>query len=226
MNFTSKIVTVAIYRLLRIACKVDAHELDKIPLKGPYIIAINHTNFLEVPMIYTHLLPRKVIGIAKKETWKGGFLKWLANSWKGISVDREGYSIDTFRQSRKVLKDGCFLVIAPEGTRSQDGKLRMGKPGVISIALRSKVPIIPIAHFGGEHISKNLRSFRRTKFTFKVGTPIILHPEGKADQDNRKYFTDQLMYRLAELLPKEYRGVYGNLDNISKNEIIEVLWKK
>lgn len=202
---------------------MDAHELDKIPLKGPYIIAINHTNFLEVPMIYTHLLPRKVIGIAKKETWKGGFLKWLANSWEGISVDREGQTTETFRQSRKVLKEGYFLIIAPEGTRSQDGKLRIGKPGVVSIALRSKVPIIPVAHFGGKDIIKNLKSFKRTKFTFKIGAPIIFHPEGKAGQDKRKYFTDQLMYRLAELLPEEYRGVYSNLDNISKNEIIEVL---
>lgn len=223
MNLAGQIVTTVIYRILRIACKVDSHELDKIPLKGPYIIAINHTNFLEVPMTYTHLLPRKVIGIAKKETWRSGFLKWIANTWEGISVDREGYSIDTFRKSMKVLKNGCFLVIAPEGTRSHDGKLRMGKPGIISIALRSKVPIIPVVHFGGEHFGKNMKSFRRTKFTFKVGTPIILHPDCKADQDKRKYFTDQLMYRLAELLPEEYRGVYSDLENIRKEEIIEVL---
>ena len=223
MNLAGKVVTATIHILLRIICKVDAEQLDKIPLKGPYIIAMNHTNFLEVPMIYTHLLPRKVIGIAKKETWKGGFLKWMANTWEGISVDREGQTIDTFRQSRKVLKDGCFLIITPEGTRSHDGKLRIGKPGVISIALRSKVPIIPVVHFGGEHIGKNLKSFRRTKFTFKVGIPIILHPAGKTDHDKRKYFTDQLMYRLAELLPEENRGVYSNLENISKNEIIEIL---
>ena len=223
MNLAGKVVTATIHILLRIICKVDSKQLDKIPLKGPYIIAMNHTNFLEVPMIYTHLLPRKVIGIAKKETWKGGFLKWMANTWEAISVDREGYSIDTFRKSMKVLKNGCFLVIAPEGTRSHDGKLRMGKAGVISIALRSKVPIIPVVHFGGEHFGKNLKSFRRTKFTFKVGTPIILHPSEKADHDKRKYFTDQLMYRLAELLPEEYRGIYSNLENICKNEIIEVL---
>ncbi len=225
MSLIAIIVTSALHIILRILCKVDAQELDKIPLDGPYIIAINHTNFLEVPMIYTHLLPRKIIGIAKKETWRGGFLKWLANSWEAISVDREGYTIDTFRQSRKVLKDGCFLVIAPEGTRNKYGKLIMGKPGVIGIALRSKVPIIPVVHFGGEHLSKNIKSFRRTKFTFKVGTPFIPDPVGKADQDKRKYFTDQLMYRIAKLLPEENRGVYSNLENISTNEIKEILWE-
>ncbi|MDA3814138.1 MAG: hypothetical protein PF570_07790, partial [Candidatus Cloacimonetes bacterium] len=62
-----------------------------------------------------------------------------------------------------------------------------------------------------------------TKFTFKVGTPIIFHPEGKADQTKRKYFTDQLMYRIAELLPEVYRGVYSDLEKINRNEILEII---
>ncbi len=223
MNLSGKVAAIIIHAILRTICKVDSKEIKKIPIKGPYIIAVNHINFLEVPMIFTHLLPRKVVGIVKKETWKSGLIKWIATKWEAISVDREGQTTETFRQSKKVLRDGYFLIIAPEGTRSKDGKLRLGKPGVISIALRSKVPIIPVAHFGGKDIIKNLKSFKRTKFTFKVGTPIIFHPEGKVDQDKRKYFTDQLMYRLAELLPEENRGIYSNLKNISKDEIIEVL---
>ena len=219
MNLAGKLVTAAIYRILRIACKVDASEFDKIPLKGSYIIAMNHTNFLEVPMIYTHLLPRKVIGIAKKENRNGGFMKWLVNTWQGISVDREGYSISTFRQSKKVLKKGCFLVIAPEGTRNRNGKLQKGKSGVVTIALHSKVPIIPVVHFGGELIGKNLKSLRRTKFIFKVGKPFMLDPAGNVNHDKRKYFTDQLMYRLAELLPEKYRGIYHDLDNLKQDEI-------
>ncbi|MEA2097329.1 MAG: lysophospholipid acyltransferase family protein [Candidatus Cloacimonadota bacterium] len=223
MNLSGRITATIIHVILRTICKVDSKEFKKIPIKGPYIVAINHTNFLEVPMIFTHLLPRKVVGIVKKETWEGGLIKWIATKWEAISVDREGQTTETFRQSRKMLRDGYFLIIAPEGTRSKDGRLRLGKPGVISIALRSKVPIIPIAHYGGKDIIKNLKSFKRTKFTFKVGTPIIFHPEGKVDQNKRKYFTDQLMYRLAELLPEENRGVYSNLGNISKDEIIEVI---
>jgi 1-acyl-sn-glycerol-3-phosphate acyltransferase len=223
LKLSGKISASIIHIFLRTICKVDSHELRKIPLKGPYIVAINHTNFLEVPMIFTHLLPRKTIGIAKKETWKGGIRKWLATKWEAIPIDREGLTIETFRRSRKALNDGYFLIIAPEGTRNIDGKLLQGKPGVISIALRSKVPIIPIVHYGGEDIFKNLKSFKRTKFIFKVGTPIILHPCRKPDQDKRQYFTDQLMYRIAELLPEVYRGVYSDLDNLSKNEIIEIL---
>ena len=226
MDLAGKIATVIIHRLLRIICKVDAQDLNKIPPIGPYIIAMNHTNFLEVPMIYTHLLPRKAFGIVKKETWKGGLIKWMATKWEAISVDRESTTTETFRLSRSVLEDGNFLIIAPEGTRNKTGNLRLGKPGIISIALRSNVPIIPVVHFGGEDIIKNLKSFKRTKFTFKVGTPIILYPAGKIDHAKRKYFTDQLMYRLAELLPENNRGVYSDLRNICKNEIEVLKWKK
>ncbi len=222
MKLHGKAAAIVIRTILHLICKIDRKELKKIPQKGPFIVAMNHINFLEVPMIMVELFPRKIHGIAKKETWDNRIIGWVANSWEALSIDRDGSTAETFRQARKILEKGHFLLIAPEGTRSLDGKLHVGKPGVISIALHSKVPIIPVAHFGGEKVYKNLKTFKRTKFNFRVGTPIVLQPDGKADQNKRKYFTDQLMYRIAELLPEEYRGIYSNLDNISKNEILEI----
>jgi len=222
LKLHGKAATLVVRTILHLICKIDKEELKEIPQEGPFIVAMNHINFLEVPTIMVGLFPRNVHGIAKKETWNNKILGLVADSWESLSINREGSTTETFRQARRILEKGHFLLIAPEGTRSMDGKLRKGKPGVISIALRSKVPIIPIAHFGGEKIYKNLRSFKRTKFTIKVGTPFLLHPAGKADQEKRKYFTNQLMYRIAELLPEEYRGVYCDLENISKNEILEI----
>lgn len=46
------------------ACRIDDRELVKIPCKGPAIIMMNHTNFLEVPILYTYLLPRPIAGLA------------------------------------------------------------------------------------------------------------------------------------------------------------------
>lgn len=222
MKIAGKLAAKMIHAILRTICKVDSTEIDKIPMKGPFVIAINHTNFLEVPMIFTHLQPRTAVGIVKKETWNKGLTKFLAKHWNAIPVDREKQSTDTFRKARRVLKDGNFLIIAPEGTRNQTGILIEGKPGVISIALRSKVPIIPVAHFGGENIHKNLKKFKRTSFKFKVGIPIIFNPSGKVDSEKRKYLTDQVMYRIAELLPEQNRGVYSALENIKDDEILEI----
>ena len=222
MKITGKIAVKIIHTILRTICKVDSTEINKIPLNGPFVVAMNHTNFLEVPMIFTHLQPRTAVGIVKKETWHKGVTKWLATHWNAIPIDREGLSTDTFKKARRVLKDGNFVIIAPEGTRNKTGKLIPGKAGMISIALRSKVPIIPVAHFGGEDIYKNLKKLKRTNFKFKVGTPIIFQPQGIVDSEKRKYFTDQVMYRIAELLPKKYRGVFSEIENLSNDDILEI----
>jgi len=222
LKIAGKLAVKIIHTILRTICKVDSSEFNKIPFTGPFVIAMNHTNFLEVPMIFTHLQPRTAVGIVKKETWHKGFTKWLATHWNAIPVDREGLSTDTFKKARRVLKDGNFLIIAPEGTRNKTGVLIPGKAGIISIALRSKVPIIPVAHFGGENIHRNLKKIKRTNFTFKVGIPIIFNPKGKVDSIKRQEFTDQVMYRIAELLPEKYRGVYSELSNGSNKEILEI----
>ena len=61
-------VNLAIYLLLKAICKIDISDIGAIPGKGPLIIVTNHVTFLEVPILYPYLLPRKMIGITKRET--------------------------------------------------------------------------------------------------------------------------------------------------------------
>ena len=67
MKTASRIVTPVIRNLLRSFCRVDKEGLKKIPFRGPFIIVINHINFLEVPLIYSYLFPREIIGLVKTE---------------------------------------------------------------------------------------------------------------------------------------------------------------
>lgn len=212
MDFITRII----FGLLKIACRIDSREMDNIPLKGPAIIIFNHINFLEVPLLYTHLLPRHVYGIAKKETWKNPFFRFLANRWNGIPLDREGSPVEMFRTAGELLKkEEAMLVIAPEGTRSNDGKLRKGKPGVVLMAVHAGVPVIPVAHYGGEKFWDNIKRFRRTPFTIKVGDPFVFEAPEKMTKEKRRELTDFAMRKLAELLPEEYRGVYN--DPVAEN---------
>ena len=211
MTLAGKVSAVIIRAILYIICKIDASELKTIPRKGPYIVAMNHINFLEVPMIFTLLLPRKVHGIAKKETWDNKFIGWLATQWKSISVDRENISIGTFRKAKEYLARDRILIIAPEGTRSHDGKLAKAHPGIISMAVKSDVPIYPVVHFGGEKFWEYFRKLKRTPVTFKVGKPLRIKAGLKLNQKKRQEIIDQVMYQLAALLPEEYRGYYHDL---------------
>src|SRR4030042_2525273 len=97
MSLTYSIVTYSIKSLTRILCKVDDHELIKVPDQGPLIIASNHINFMEVPLLYTHLQPRNVTGFAKAETWKNPVMGYLFNMWEAIPLRRGQADSRAFR---------------------------------------------------------------------------------------------------------------------------------
>ncbi len=222
VKISGKIAALFIRRILHIICKVNYKELNKLPEKGPYIIAINHINFLEVPMIFVDLYPRKVHGVAKSQTWNNSFLGWLATKWEAIPINREGFTARTFRQVKEFLDLGRIVVIAPEGTRTGDGKLKEAHPGIITMAMQSNVPIIPVAHYGGELFWDRLMKLKRTSFTYKVGKPVILKKTALFKKLTRARQLEQLMYRLARLLPPEYRGFYSKLENINDKYVEEV----
>jgi 1-acyl-sn-glycerol-3-phosphate acyltransferase len=183
------------------------------------ILVVNHINFLEVPLIYTLLLPRKVCGIIKKETWDNWFLRILAKEWGAIPVNRETPGISTFKEAGKALKEKKILCIAPEGTRSGTGVLGKGQQGVVFLALKNRVPILIVAHYGVENFWYNIKRLKRTRVTFVVGKPFILESEMKITKNVYQEVTDQIMTRMAFILPERYRGVYGDTKIISDKYI-------
>jgi 1-acyl-sn-glycerol-3-phosphate acyltransferase len=194
-----------------IICRIEGEELTHVPMSGPLILAVNHINSLEVPLLLAHLQPRRMIGLAKIETWNNKFMAWLFNLWEAIPIRRGEADLDALRRCIIALSSGDILAVAPEGTRSYDGKLLLGQPGIVLIALHSGAPIIPIAHWGGEEIGKNIKRFKRTDFHIRVGKPFKLDANGKrVNSLVRREMADEVMYQIACLMPEEYRGRYRN----------------
>lgn len=202
--------TMAVIKVLvRALCHVHGTELARVPRRGPLILVANHVNFLEVPVVYTHLLPRRMTGLAKAETWNTplAFLFRLAGA---IPLRRGVGDAAAFRQALAALERGDLLAIAPEGTRSGDGRLRPAQPGVALLALHSRAPVLPLAYWGGEAFWRNLRRLRRTHFHIAVGQPFqVAAGPGPATQATRQAIADEIMTEIAALLPAEYRGVYA-----------------
>jgi 1-acyl-sn-glycerol-3-phosphate acyltransferase len=219
MNLTGRFITFIIKRLLKILCKVEGAKLESVPRQGPLLLVFNHINFLDIPLIYTLLLPRNICGIAKKETWNNWFLRILAKVWGAIPIDRETPSISTFREAGKALKEKKILCIAPEGTRSNTGVLAKGYQGVVFLALQNRAPILIVAHCGVENFWHNIKKLKRTRVTFVVGKPFMLVNETKITKNVRQEITDQIMARLASMLPEGYRGAYADLEIISDKYI-------
>jgi 1-acyl-sn-glycerol-3-phosphate acyltransferase len=212
MTLTYRVVFSMIKRLMRILCRVDDAQLARVPDQGPLLIVANHVNFLEVPLIYTHLQPRPLTGFAKVEAWDNPFIGALFSMGGAIPLYRGEADVLAFRQALKALEAGRILALAPEGTRSGHGRLQRGRSGAVLLALRSGAPLLPLVYYGGELFWHNLTRLRRTDFHTVVGQPFYLDAGGvKVTRQVRQQMIDEVMYQMAALLPPAYRGVYSDL---------------
>lgn len=209
--------------ILGIACRVDSRDLNKVPLKGPLIVYSNHTGSIEVPLVFVLLQPRAITGLAKIETWDNKFLGWLFTLWGAIPIRRGEADLEAIRKSLEHLKNGNILGISPEGTRNRNGRLLRAHPGIVSLALHSKAPLLPLAHWGSEMFSSNIKKLKRTDFCIRVGEPVLIDiNDEKPDKETRQRITDELMFQLAKIMPEEYRGEYSDLTKATQNYIRQI----
>ena len=205
---------VAIIRLLApLLVRFDGSEMAKIPRKGPFILAMNHVNFLDGPLLLARLFPRRVVSLAKKETWDNPLLGFAATSIGAIPITRGGADPAALRQVSKILEGGGFLYINPEGTRSRDGILRGGKAGVVAIAGRTGAPVIPLAFEGLENFGPSIRRLRRATAILHVGEAFeLVRHEGDSSKEAREGAVNETMRRIAALLPEAKRGAWTGRD--------------
>jgi 1-acyl-sn-glycerol-3-phosphate acyltransferase len=198
--------------LLFFLCKVDREALKAVPREGPMILVGNHINFLDAPVATTFMYPREIVSLVKEETFANPILRFLFKAWGSIPVKRGTADFSALGKAAKVLEQGQFFAIFPEGTRTTDGCLIKGHSGIVFLAMKSGAPILPIVHYGTENFPASFRKLRRTRITFNVGEPFKLnlgniHPK----REERQLITDEIMFRLARLLPEENRGYYSDL---------------
>jgi len=217
MSIAETVMAATVKRLSRMLCRVDDSQLGQVPAHGPLILAANHINFLDVPVVYSHLRPRHVTGFAKVETWGNPALGWAFTLAGAIPLHRGEADVGALRRGLKALQSGHILAVAPEGTRSNDGRLQRGHSGVVVMALLSGAPILPVAYYGQETLRKNLRRLQRTDFAIRVGRPFHIVTGGaKVTREVRQQITDEIMYQIAALLPPDYRGCYSDLSAASE----------
>ncbi len=218
MNSTGKFVAAAARLGLEAMCRIDKSQLYKIPMRGPLIAYSNHTGSVEVPIMLTQLLPRPVTGLAKIETWNNRFLGWIFNIWGAIPIRRGESDMTAIHKALDALKEGYILGIAPEGTRNKTGQLIRGQPGIVTLALHSHAPLLPVANWGGENFLRNLKRLRRTDFGIAVGRSFLLETHGeRVTGEVRQKMVDEMMYQVAALLPEQYRGVYSDLEHATQH---------
>lgn len=198
----------------RIFTRLDVKGLENLPSSGGYIAAANHLGYLDVGIVYLLLNRRDIILIVAEKYRRYAFTRWLVKVLGCIWIDRFNADIHAVRTVLKRLHNGGVLVISPEGTRSKTGALIEGKPGSGYLAAKSGAPVLPVAVAGTEdsRVLPQLLRFRRVQIRLRVGEIFTLPPlEGRTDRDQvLQGYVDEIMCRIAIMLPPAYRGFYAN----------------
>ena len=188
----------------------DAAGLENIPAEGAGILTVNHLGIVDAPLVFMLIKRNDVtglVGLAHKENL---ILRWLVTMMDGIWIDRDNPDVQALKQARGYLKKGWLLGIAPEGTRSDTHALIEGKPGVAFLADKVQGVIVPVGIAGTEGGLKRMFTFQRPKFSVIVGEPFQLTPLDRKNRDESlQRNTDEIMCRIAALVPPAYRGVYA-----------------
>ena len=181
-----------------------------VPRKGPYILAPNHLHWTDIPLAAAYV-PGKVVYMAKEEYFSSR-LAWLVRFLGAFPVKRGEGDRQALRAAEEQLKKGNVVVLFPEGTRSKTRTLAKGHAGLGMIALRSGVPVIPVAIWGSENAFKKFG----TSITISYGMPMTFKPAGKkVTREDIDKATESVMYAIAAMLPPIYRGVYSDSEKQS-----------
>jgi 1-acyl-sn-glycerol-3-phosphate acyltransferase len=191
----------------------DVVGRENIPRKGALIFTTNHFSVGDPPLLIG-IFPRRIVWMAKQELFDLPLIGKLYNMGGFIPVRRFEGDLRAIRRSQDALRRGHVLGMFPEGTRS-GGKLGRGEPGTALIALRTGAPVLPAAIWGTEHVKLPRDLFRRTRVHVRFGEPYCLPTPGRITREAIAAATDEIMRRIAELLPAEYRGAFADADTPS-----------
>jgi 1-acyl-sn-glycerol-3-phosphate acyltransferase len=198
--------------IVNLVARVEIHGYENMPRTGAFVIATNHLGMLDAAMLY-YAIDRWDVFIPVAEKWEeNAFLRWLGRYFNFIFIDRFNPDLKALRKIIALMEAGNILVIAPEGTRSRAGSMIEGRPGVSYLAARLNRPILPVGLAGTEDKSviDNLKHLRRTHVVVTAGKTFSLPPLPSRERDAAlRQDTDEIMCRIAALIPERYRGVYA-----------------
>lgn len=199
--------------LLRLLARIEVHHADRIPPSGPFILTGNHLGLVDILLIY-YVTDHPNLFIPLAEKWeKVALFRWLARKLNWVFIDRFNPDIKALRRIMQLLDAGNAMVIAPEGTRSRTGGLQAGRPGAAYLAMRGGYTVIPAAITGTEdrYFFGELARLHRPHLTLTAGEPFTLPPLPRQGRDEAlQAATDEIMCRIAALLPERYRGIYAD----------------
>lgn len=178
--------------------RIEIAGLDRIPPSGPLVLAVNHRDFLDGPLLFG-FSRRPVSFLVKTEAFTPRATPFLLSTGQ-IPVVRTRPDVAAVRFAVRLLRAGGVIGIFPEGTRG-DGLVRTARPGVGYFALRTGAAVVPVACHGTDSLAH--RRLRRPVVRITVGEPMDLGRVPDRQRVRRRDVltaTEQVRERLAALV--------------------------
>jgi 1-acyl-sn-glycerol-3-phosphate acyltransferase len=195
------VVRAIAWLLLKIFWQMEVIGTENVPEKGGVIIASNHVSYLD-PVVLGASTKRKINFIAKKEVFNNIFSTIILKNLIAFPVDRKNIDMPAFKKTMSILKEGRMLGIFPEGTRSLNGELQELKLGVIKIAMKAGVPIIPVGIVGTHKIYPQGKTFPvlfKNKITVYFGAPQYFDKNNIKDKTYQENALNVVSQKIKEL---------------------------
>jgi len=211
MSAKRRFLVGAVRGLLRLLTRTQVYGHENLPPGGPLIVVFNHMAHVDGPLVLASV-PWEVEAIALAGLYELPVLGQLLRLYDAIPVHRDEFDRQVLRRALQVLAEGKVLILAPEARMSPTCTLERGRTGAAYLALRSGAPVLPIGLAGTETVYSSWRQFRRPRLSANIGPvfrldgPLARGAERKAQLTSGR---DEIMRRIAALLPLEYRGVYA-----------------
>ena len=189
------------WMLLSTGLKYEIIGIENININNQYIFMCNHESALDI-ILGVKCIPNKIIFLAKKELFKIPIFGWAMKFSGMIKIDRQNSEIAKIsveRATQKLIKSKFSTLIYPEGTRSKNGRLLPFKKGGFILAIKSKIPLVPITIIGsGKALPKGKYFIKKEYIKIIINPPIL---------------TNEFIY-------EEKEDLIQNCRNIIKNNII------
>lgn len=189
--------------------------IENIPKNKPFIIAANHTSYYDallVPSVVAPIADKNIHALANSFYWKPLITRFFLNIWEAIPVyvEKDNHSKkknkEAIAKALDYIKNGDLLIVFPEGKRSKDGKLQKAYNGIAKLALKAKVPVLPIGVIGANKVLPTGVFFPRfARCEVRIGKPMHFGKYyNKINEETLNGITTNIMKEIAKLTNQKY----------------------
>jgi 1-acyl-sn-glycerol-3-phosphate acyltransferase len=199
--------------------RLDVKGLENLncDFKRPYLFVCNHLSNSDGLVLNKVLEKENIIFIAGKKLESNSMTNLGFKIVRSIPILPNSPDKDAIKKVISAVKEGNSILIFSEGTRSRTAKMLEGKKGILLFAKLTNAPIVPIGIWGTEKFMPIKKDMGKEVFydaDININIGEVFNLPKKSDDETKGNWEDNclnhIMMRIAELLPKEYRGIYDD----------------